>query len=428
MQNGKFHNHLNGINGFKHEIPVTARARDTLNLVRNIVDGMKIETISTKSFIPLSIGDPTTFGNLPVSDATNEALYDVIKEGKCHGYGPADGIPPAKNAIAQFYSTSDHQIHPNDVIITSSCSGALDIAIGALAEENSNILVPKPGFTLYETQTVVYKVKVKYYNLLPRQNWEVDLDEMESQIDEKTAAIVVNNPSNPCGSVWSLEHMIKILQIAEKYHLPLIADEVYAYMVFSNATFHSFGTVSKTVPVLVAGGLAKRWLAPGWRVGWILIFDKQNQMTQVRKGLKNLAQRILGANTLCQAAIPKILNNTSPMFYKKVISVVETNAKYTFQRLMDTPGLNPIMPSGAMYMMVGIDEELLPKATNGRSRELLFTEQLVREQNVFCLPGTCFKYPNYFRIVLTVPLDMIKEACDRIEEFCRSRLNSQMVH
>ena len=151
---------------------------------------------------------------------------------------------------------------------------------------------------------------------------------MESQIDAKTSAIIVNNPSNPCGSVWSLDHMLKILKIAEKYNLPLIADEVYAYMVFSHVTFHSFGNVSQTVPVLVAGGLAKRWLAPGWRVGWILVFDKQNQLTQVRKGIKNLSQRILGANTICQAAIPKILNNTTPTFYKKVVAVVETNARF----------------------------------------------------------------------------------------------------
>ena len=421
MQNGNFHNK---INGYHNEVPVATRARDTLNLVRNVVEGMKIETSSSKSFIPLSIGDPTTFGNLPVSEATNEALYDVIREGKCHGYGPSDGLPATKEAIAQFYSTSGYQIQSSDVIVTSSCSGSLDIAIGALAEENSNILVPKPGFTLYETQSTVYNVKVKYYNLLPHRNWEIDLQQMESQIDTKTSAIIVNNPSNPCGSVWSLQHMLSILEIAERHNLPLIADEVYAYMVFSHATFYSFGNISQQVPVLVAGGLAKRWLAPGWRIGWLLIFDKHNQLTQVRKGIKNLTQRILGANTLCQSAIPKILANTSPMFYKKVINVIETNARYTFQRLRDTPGLTPIMPSGAMYIMVGIDRKLIPKAkANGSPGDVLFTEQLVKEQNVFCLPGTCFKYPNYMRIVLTVPLEMIKEACDRINEFCRLKLS-----
>ena len=415
LENG-FDNH----NGFDITVPVSSRAINTFNPIRSIVDQMKIEPNIHKSFIPLSIGDPTTFGNLPISGATTDAIYDVMESGKCHGYAPSDGFMSVKKAIAEFYTSENSPLSPNDVILTSSCSGAIDLAIGALAEEGTSILIPRPGFSIYQTLTTVYNVKVKHYNLLPDQNWEADLNQLEELIDLKTSAIVVCNPSNPCGSVWSASHISEIIAIAERYHLPIIADEIYADMVFSDCKFVPFSKMSKNVPILTMGGLAKRWLVPGWRIGWILIHDRHNKFRFVRKGLKNLSQRILGPNSVCQSAVPKILKNTPKEFYREVVTTIEKNAKNAFKMLKDCPGLKPIMPSGAMYMMIGIDTSRFPFGLN----DMNFTEDLVREQSVFCLPGSCFHYPNYFRIVLTVPPEMIEEACLRINEFCRNKLEN----
>ncbi|XP_046843419.1 tyrosine aminotransferase-like isoform X3 [Xenia sp. Carnegie-2017] len=114
------------------------------------------------------------------------------------------------------------------------------------------------------------------YNFQPENGWEADLEDMASLIDERTKLIVVVNPSNPCGSVYKREHLEEILNIAEKYRVPVLCDEVYANVTFGKEPFHSVRSLTKNVPVLVVGSIAKRFLVPGWRIGWIVIHDRIN--------------------------------------------------------------------------------------------------------------------------------------------------------
>ena len=151
-------------------------------------------------------------------------------------------------------------------------------------------------------------------------------------------------------------------------------------------------------------------------MGWITIHDANGVFAagNIKHGLQCLSQRIIGSNTLVQGAIPKILEEVPQSFYRDTLKVIEFNARLAFDRLKTIPGLKPVMPEGAMYMMVGIDINSFPKFEN----DLQVVEALVRDQSVFCLPGKCFNIPNFFRIVLTVPKEMLVEACSRIEEFC----------
>ena len=112
------------------------------------------------------------------------------------------------------------------------------------------------------------------YIFQPDQQWEIDLEHLEQQIDSNTVAIVVVNPSNPCGSVYSKQHLLDILAVAERHFLPIIGDEIYGGMVFKGQQFYSIASLSKNVPVLSCGGIGKKYLVPGWRVGWILIHDR----------------------------------------------------------------------------------------------------------------------------------------------------------
>ena len=126
-------------------------------------------------------------------------------------------------------------------------------------------------------------------------------------------------------------------------------------------------------------------------------------------------QRIIGANTIVQGALPSILKDTPASFFNETLDIIEANAKLSFEKISQIPGLRPVMPSGAMYMMVGIDRAGFSKDFNN---DLEIVEAMVTEQSVFCLPGKCFNIPNFFRIVLTVPGNLMAEACDRIAEFC----------
>jgi len=394
-------------------------AKNTFNPIRNILETMDITPHPQKKMISLSIGDPTVFGNLQPAPEVVEAVKNSLISCKNNGYGPSTGLLPAREAVAKHISVPGGEVTADDVILCSGCSCALDIAISTMADAGQNILVPRPGFPLYTTLSAGLGIETREYNLLPEQDWEVDLLHMESLIDENTAAIIVNSPSNPCGSVFSPAHLKQILAVAEMYKVPIIADEIYDHFVFPGQVYVPIASLTTKVPVLSCGGLTKRFLVPGWRMGWIVVYDKQNVFAEeVRKGLLCMSQRIIGSNTLVQGALPAILEKTPRSFYDTVINIVKKNAELAYAKLRAVPGLMPVMPQGAMYMMVKVDMSRFP---NFRS-DLDFVEHLVSEQSVFCLPGKCFNYPNYIRIVLTVPEDLLSKACDRMLEFCSAHL------
>ncbi|XP_064641066.1 tyrosine aminotransferase-like isoform X3 [Lineus longissimus] len=401
-------------------VKASSFAKNTHNPIRAIVDGLKLTPNPDKHMIALSIGDPTVFGNFPPSKAVTDAIKYIVDEGKCNGYGPSVGTVPCRTALAEFYTRPDAPLQPKDVILTSGCSSAIELCISGLANAGENILVPRPGFPLYSVLAKTLEIEVKEYDLLPEKSWEIDVDHLVSCIDDKTTAIVVNNPSNPCGSVYKKKHLEEILAVAEKYKLPIIADEIYADMVFPGEEFHYMSTLTKEVPVLSCGGLAKRWLVPGWRCGWILIHDRHDVFNEeIQGGLICLSMRILGPNTLVQGALPLILANTEQSFYDETVTQIQKNAKLFYSAISKVPGLNPVMPQGAMYMMIGIELEHFP----GMQTCEEFSERLVTEQSVFCLPGKAFNYPSYIRVVLTVPELQLKEACSRIKQFCRKHFN-----
>uniref|UniRef100_A0A6Q2XTA1 Tyrosine aminotransferase n=1 Tax=Esox lucius TaxID=8010 RepID=A0A6Q2XTA1_ESOLU len=425
-------NALNGVNGKglndivyptkqksrrqRWNIRASKMSINTLNPIRSIVDGMKLTPNPEKPMIALSIGDPTVFGNLPTDDKVLQAMKDAIDSHKYNGYAPSVGYQKSREVLANFYSCPEAPLEAEDVLLTSGCSQAIDLAITVLCNPGDNILIPCPGFSLYKTLAVSLGIQVKLYNLLPEKSWEIDLQHLESLIDDRTACLIVNNPSNPCGSVYSKEHLQDILSVASKRCLPILADEIYGDMVFPGCKYQSIASLSSDVPVLACGGLAKRWLVPGWRLGWILIHDR-NQIfgKEIRQGLVKLSQRILGACTIVQGALESILNDTPQDFYQRTIRFLKSNSEICFSELSTIPGLTPVMPSGAMYLMVGIEMEHFPEFLD----DVQFTEHLVTEQSVFCLPATAFEYPNYFRIVVTVPEEMMVVACGRIREFCQ---------
>ncbi|XP_078061046.1 tyrosine aminotransferase [Mustelus asterias] len=405
----------------KWNVRASEMSKRTFNPIRAIVDNMRIEPNPDKAMISLSIGDPTVFGNLPTDDKVLQAMKNAVDSGRFNGYASSIGYQSSRDAVANFYRCPESPLEAKDVILTSGCSQAIELAISVLANPGQNILIPRPGFSLYKTLAVSLGIEIKHYNLLPERSWKIDLKQMEALIDDKTACIIVNNPSNPCGSVFSKSHLQKILTVAARNYLPILADEIYGDMVFPECKFIALSSLSSNVPILSCGGLAKRWLVPGWRMGWILIHDRNSIFSrEVRAGLVSLSQRILGPCTIVQGALENILNKTTQEFYAGTISFLKSNADLCFDALIMVPGLQPIRPCGAMYLMVAIDMDDFPEFES----DIDFTERLIAEQSVFCLPATCFEYPNYFRVVLTVPEDLMLEACNRIREFCEEHFQA----
>lgn len=407
----------------KWTIRASARSLRTINPIRNLVQGIDVKPNPSKELIKLSVGDPTLYGNLKVSKKAIDEYCKVIQSMKHNGYSMSYGSVEARTAIAERYTIPLAPLTPDDVVLASGTSGALELAIGALANEGDNILLPLPGFPLFQTIAKGFGIECRYYKLRPNNKWEINLNHLSSLADNRTAAIVINNPSNPCGSVYSSHHINEILKTASKLHLPIIADEVYSDMVFSECKFTSIGSQSVNVPVLSVGGISKQFVVPGWRLGWILIHDRNNvlQAGEVRKGIRQLTTRMLVPNTPSQAVIPCLLSEgTKDECFKAIMNELELNASFTVKALAKAPGLRCIPPQGAMYTMVEIDSELL-----GFSDDMEFTKALLREESVFVLPGQCFNAPNFVRIVFCAPQYVLSEAFHRIRRFC-SRHSGQV--
>ena len=195
-------------------------------------------------------------------------------------------FPVTHRYIEARQAVADHvgdNLTAQDVFLCSGCSCSLDLCISAIANPGQNILVPRPGFPMYAALANGLGINTKEYNLIPEKDWQIDLEHMESIIDANTVAIVINNPSNPCGSVFDAKHLRAILDIAEKYCLPIIADEIYEHFVFegSGKQYIPIAKLSKNVPVLSCGGLTKRYLVPGWRLGWITVHDRNGNLLLV---------------------------------------------------------------------------------------------------------------------------------------------------
>lgn len=404
--------------------PASDISHHTINPIRAIVDNLKIPpNQQDKKLIPLSIGDPAVFGNLPPPPSTSAAIQKALQSGKYNGYCPSTGLLVAREAIAKRFSEPNAKISSNDVVIASGCSGALTLAIQALCSVGDNVLLPRPGFSIYATIAGHSSINTKFYNLDPRKHWEVDLEHLESMIDAKTRAIVVLNPSNPTGSNYSAEHLIQILEIAEAHCLPIIADEIYANIVYKGQVFHSMAALSTEVPILSCKGIAKQYLIPGWRLGWVEVHERRNRLPEVREALQRLSQLILGASTIIQAALPDIFENTPASYYQDLNDKLEEQANVVITELSKVKSLNLIPPQGAMYLLV----EVIPENFVDINNETEFAQKLLEEELVFVLPGTCFGAEGFIRIVICPPIPMLQEACARIAAFCTRHQSSKVT-
>ena len=402
-------------------VRASARSLRTVNPIRNLVQNIDVEPNPEKDLIKLSVGDPTVYGNLKVSDEAIAKFCEVIQEGKSNGYSMSMGSVEARTAVAQRYSLPNSRLTADDVVLATGTSGAIELALGAIANEGDNVILPRPGFPLFTTIAEGYGIECRYYGLDPERNWEIKLADIAPLTDNRTRAIVVNNPSNPCGSVFSATHVEEILAVASALRLPVIADEVYADMVFSDCKFTPIAAKSDDVPVLSVGGISKQFVVPGWRLGWLLLHDR-NQLLEkgdVKRGIRQLTTRMLVPNTPTQALVPTLLEDgvEDNKAFQELMKELESNAQFTVKSLATAKGIQCIQPQGAMYVMAKIDVKRL-----GFEDDMQFAKELLREEAVFVLPGQCFQAPNFVRIVFSAPQNVLAEAFFRIRSFCSRRL------
>jgi tyrosine aminotransferase len=360
------------------------------------------------------------FGNLPPSSTVLDAMHKSVDNPKAHGYTNSMGVPAAREAVAKFMQRDGVNYAATDIAITSGASQALLLVVQLLCNPGDSILIPEPGFSLYETICGHLGVTARPYRLLPDRGWECDLAHMDALVDEAAAqgapvkAVIMNNPGNPTGSNYSRAHLLELQALLARRRLPLVADEIYSYMVFNGETFTPFASLAQDVPVFTISGIAKQFLVPGWRVGWIAIHDPAGRLAALRQPLVSLTQVVLGSCTLVQHALPAILHSLPADYYPSLLATLEAQANKVYDACAAVPGLTCIRPQGAMYVMVRIQLDRFPQFAS----DAAFAQALLTEENVMVLPGSCFKAHGFFRVVFCAPMPTIDEFAARLTRFC----------
>ncbi|EAY85493.1 hypothetical protein OsI_06873 [Oryza sativa Indica Group] len=391
--------------------------RAVVNRVNSSVDAAAAG--GPRPVLRLGNGDPTASACYRTAPAAEDAVVDALRSGAHNGYSLTVGVLSARRAIAEYLSRDlPYELSANDIYLTSGCVQAIEVMISVLAQPGSNILLPKPGFPLYESRTTFSNLEVRHFDLIPERGWEVDLEGVQAIADENTVAIVVINPSNPCGSVYSYDHLAKIAETARKLGLLIIADEVYDHLAFGNNPFIPIGVFGKTVPVITLGSISKRWLVPGWRLGWIATCDPNGILKEakVNQSIENYINISTDPATFVQGAIPQIIANTKEDYFNKILDQLRNAADLCYDKIKDIKGITcPHKPEGSMFVMVKLDLSYL----DGFHDDMDFCCRLAKEESVIVLPGSALGLKNWVRITFAIDIPSLVDAFERIKSFCQ---------
>ncbi|GAA0165165.1 transaminase [Lithospermum erythrorhizon] len=387
--------------------------------VRGVLDMLreKLNPEDSRPLIPLGHGDPSPFSCFRTTPFAEIAVSDALYSGDFNGYSSSVGILPARRAIAKYLSSDlPYELSPDDVFMTLGCTHAIEILLAVLASPNANILLPRPGFPLYEARAAYSHLEVRHFDLIPEKDWEVNLDSVETLADENTVAMVIINPGNPCGNVFKYQHLQKVAETAKKLGILVISDEVYGHLTFGSNPFVPMGVFGEITPIITIGSISKRWIVPGWRLGWLVTNDpngilKKHEVVDCLKSLMNISTDPV---TFIQAAVPQIIENTKEDFFSNIVDILREAADICYNRLKDIPCIScPSKPEGSMFVMVKLNLDLL----EGIKDDVDFCSKLAEEESVMVLPGSTLGFKHYLRITFAVDTSYLTDGFDRMKAF-----------
>uniref|UniRef100_A0A5B6Z680 Putative Tyrosine transaminase family protein n=1 Tax=Davidia involucrata TaxID=16924 RepID=A0A5B6Z680_DAVIN len=229
--------------------------------------------------------------------------------------------------------------------------------------------------------------------------------------------MVIINPGNPCGNVFTYKHLKKVAETARKLGILVITDEVYGHLAFGSNPFVPMGVFGSTVPVLTLGSISKRWIVPGWRLGWIVIIDPNDILHKsgIVERLNSYLNITADPATFTQGALVQILEKTTEDFFSKIINILRETADICYGGLNEIPCITCSQkPEGAMSVMVKLNLSLLL----GINDDMEFCIKLAKEESVIVLPGVAVGLKNWLRITFAIEPSSLKDGLRRIKTFC----------
>jgi aspartate/methionine/tyrosine aminotransferase len=368
-----------------------------------------------KKILYLNIGDPVKYG-FDTPPHIKDALKKAVDTGLNY-YSASEGVKELREAVAEKEnSVNGAHIDPRNVVITQGISEAISFLMGAIINPGDEVLLPGPSYSPYMTFAKFFDGKPVTYRTIEDRGWAPDLTDLENKLTERTRLIVVINPSNPTGSLYSRNDLSRILEIAASHNIPVAADEIYDRIVY-DGTFTSLASLAKETPVFGLNGFSKKYLMTGWRLGYLYLQDPGTEMKDVWDAVQRISRIRLCANTPTQYAGIEALRGPQGHI-AEMVSKLRRRRDLSWKRANDIPGLSATKPAGAFYLFPKI------KAIGERwKNDYDFVTQLLEETGVLLVHGSGFDPvygKDHFRAVFLPDESMLAEAFDAIESFMKT--------
>ncbi|KLV04968.1 MULTISPECIES: pyridoxal phosphate-dependent aminotransferase [Photobacterium] len=363
--------------------------------------------------LKLNIGNPAPFG----FDAPDEILVDVIRNlPTSQGYCDSKGIYSARKAVVQHYQKRGLlDLDVEDVYIGNGVSELIVMAMQALLNNSDEVLVPAPDYPLWTAAVSLSGGKAVHYICDEESDWYPDLDDIRSKITPNTRGIVLINPNNPTGAVYSRDFLLEVVEIARQNKLIIFADEIYDKILYEGAQHTSIAPLAPDVFCVTFNGLSKSYRVCGFRAGWMVLSGPKHLAKGYIEGLEMLSSMRLCANVPMQHAIQTALGG-----YQSINELILPGGRLLEQRdkaydlLTSIPGVSCVKPKGALYLFPKLDQ----KKFNIIDDQRMALDFLTQEK-VLIVHGTGFNWPkpDHFRLVTLPRVDDLEMAMGRLERF-----------
>lgn len=363
--------------------------------------------------IKLNIGNLAPFG----FEAPEEIQQDVILNlPNSSGYSDSKGMFAARKAIMHYCQAKKIAgVTLEDIYIGNGASELIVMAMQGLLNTGDEVLVPAPDYPLWTASVTLAGGTPRHYICDEQADWMPDIEDMRRKITPNTRAIVVINPNNPTGALYSDALLLEIIELARQHQLIIFADEIYDKMLYDGATHTSMASLADDVLFVTMNGLSKNYRACGYRAGWMVVSGEKRHAQDYINGLTILASMRLCSNVPGQFAIQTALGG-----YQSIQDLVAPNGRLCRQRdlayqlLTAIPGVTCVKPKAGLYLFPRLDREMYPIENDQQ-----FILELLEEEKVLVVQGSGFNWPqpDHFRVVFLPNVDNLTEAISRIAHF-----------
>ncbi|MGJ7914055.1 pyridoxal phosphate-dependent aminotransferase [Massilia sp. LXY-6] len=363
--------------------------------------------------IKLNIGNLAVFG----FDPPDEIVQDMIRNMPgAAGYTDSKGMFAPRKAVMHYTQEKNISgVKIDDIYLGNGASELIVMAMQGLLNSGDEVLVPAPDYPLWTAAVSLAGGSPVHYICDEQAGWMPDIADMRKKITPNTRAIVVINPNNPTGALYSREVLLEIVELARQHSLIIYADEIYDKTLYDGEEHVSLASLADDVLFVTLNGLSKNYRSCGYRAGWMVVSGEKRHAKDYIEGLNMLASMRLCANAPGQYAIQTALGG-----YQSIADLVAPGGRLARQRdlahklLTEIPGVSCVKPKAALYMFPRLDPKIYPIADDQQ-----FICELLSEEKVLLVQGTGFNWiaPDHFRLVFLPNSDDLTDACGRLARF-----------